>query len=117
MGDTWIIDLAHFLDRNGEIAPQSGPARRLAEYIVAIVSMASRPEIIPPPQYRVRCRRRPGRKPCSGLIEVDFDPDNEDIVWWCPFCQDNGRIRNWKGTTWDLWAGSWVGSDQDNSLN
>ena len=102
MGDTWIIDMTHFLNEDGMIEPSEGPARRLAEHVVAIVSMASRPEITPPPEYRVRCRRRPGRKPCTGLIEVDLDPETESIVWWCPVCRDNGYISNWKGTLWDL---------------
>ena len=79
-----------------------GSARRLAEHFVAIVSLVSQPEIIPPSEYQVRCRRRPGRKPCTGMIEADLDPETEDIVWWCPICRDTGYIRNWKGTIWDL---------------
>ena len=41
IGDTWIVNLAHFLDEEGGISPTEGPARRIAEHIVAIVSMAS----------------------------------------------------------------------------
>ena len=37
MPDTWATDLKHFLNANGSIAPPSGPARKLAEHIVAIV--------------------------------------------------------------------------------
>ena len=33
MGNTWIVDLTHFLDEKGTIAPPKGPARQLAEYI------------------------------------------------------------------------------------
>ncbi len=102
MGDTWITDLTHFLDETGQIAPADGPARRLAEHFTAIVAMASLPELVIPSEYRVRCRRRPGRKPCGGYIEADFDPDTEDIVWWCAKCDDRGYIRNWKGSIWDL---------------
>jgi hypothetical protein len=67
MGDTWIVDLEHMLDENGSIAAPKRPARKLAEHIVAIVAMASSPEIIPLPEYQVRCRRRPGRKLCPGI--------------------------------------------------
>lgn len=104
MGDTWVTDLSHFLDETGGIAPSKGPARRLAEHLTAIVSMISRPEIIPPPEFNVPCRRRPGRKPCTGMIEADLDPETEDVVWWCPVCGDNGYISNWKGTRWDFTA-------------
>lgn len=102
MGDTWYVNLNIFLDESGAIAVSTGPARKLAEHITAIVAMASRPEIIPLQEYQVRCRRRPGRKPCPGIIEADFDPEDERIVWWCPVCEDNGFISNWKGSMWDL---------------
>ena len=71
LGDTWFVSLKHFLDDEGAIAVPKGPARKLAEHIVAIVAMASRPELIPLSEYQVRCRRRPGRKPCIGIIEAD----------------------------------------------
>jgi len=102
MGDTWITSLAHMLDESGAIAAPKGPGRKLAEHIVAIVAMVSRPETVPPPEYRVRCRRRPGRKPCPGMINVNLDPETENIVWWCPVCHDNGKISNWKGSMWDF---------------
>ena len=102
MGDTWYTNLNVFLDVSGAIATPKGTALKLAEHIVSIVAMASRPEIIPLPEYKVRCRRRPGRKPCIGIIEADFNPDDERIVWWCPVCDDNGYISDWKGSMWDL---------------
>ncbi len=101
VGDTWITDLTHFLDEDGRIAPESGPARRLAEHLTSIVTMVSRPEIVVPNAYRVRCRRHPKRKPCSGEIEGDLDPETNVVLWWCPECGDNGYIRNWQGTSWD----------------
>ena len=102
MGDTWVTDLTHFLDEEGDIAPKKGPVRRLAEHLVAIVTMISRPEMIPSPEYNVSCRRRPSREPCSGVIVADLDPETESILWWCPVCLDNGYISNWKGTMWDF---------------
>ena len=58
MPGTGVTDLTHFLDEEGDIAPNSGLAWRLAEYFTSIVAMASYP--IVPPRYRVRFRRRPG---------------------------------------------------------
>ena len=102
MGDTWYTNLQVFLDEDGAIAVSTGPARKLAEHITAIVAMASRPELIPLPEYQVRCRRRPGRKPCTGIIEADFDPEDYRIMWWCPVCDDCGYISNWQDSMWDL---------------
>ncbi|MEW6219500.1 MAG: hypothetical protein AB1634_08190 [Thermodesulfobacteriota bacterium] len=102
MRGAWIADLRDLLDAHGHIAPAAGPARRLAEHFTAIVAMVSRPEPVIPEEFRVRCRRRPGRKRCAGILEVDLDPDTEEILWYCPLCADHGRIGNWQGTIWDL---------------
>ena len=102
MGDTWVVDLTHFLNEDGLIEPPNGPARRLAEHMAAIVSLASRPETSAYSDFPVRCRRRPGRKPCTGMIETDLDQQTDKIEWWCPVCDDNGYISNWKGSFWDI---------------
>ena len=51
MGDTLIVSLKYFLDDNGAIIAFRGPARKLAEYMVAIVAMVTKPEIIPSQKY------------------------------------------------------------------
>lgn len=102
MPETLIADLTHFLDETGSIALSKGPAYQLAKHLTSIVAMISHPDPIIPSEYLVRCRRRPGRKPCTGFIDGDLIPDTEDIEWWCPVCEDNGYIRNWKKTMWDL---------------
>jgi hypothetical protein len=32
---------------------------------------------------------------------IFFDVDNFDVLWFCPECDDNGRISGWEGTFWD----------------
>src|SRR5687768_11848660 len=101
MGDTWITDLAHFLTRDGAIAPTSGPARRFAEFLAKLAGDATTLSSDGSTNTRVKCRRRPARKLCPGEIETGIDAESEDIVWSCPVCGDNGIIRNWKGSMWD----------------
>lgn len=101
MPDTWVTDITHFLDEEGDIAGESAPAIRFAEYLVSIISLISHPKPVPV-ELSVSCRRRPHRKPCKGQIEGHIAPYTEDIVWWCPLCGDSGFITNWKGTIWDL---------------
>jgi len=102
MGDTWVVSLAHLLDGNGEITGTKGLNWKLAEHIYAIVAMASRPDKILQSGLQVRCRRSSGRKQCSGRIEASVEPFYGRIVWWCPVCEDNGYISDWKGSIWDL---------------
>jgi hypothetical protein len=47
------------------------------------------------------CRRRPRRRPRGTLLTLYFDVDNFDVLWFCPACDDNGRISGWQGTFWD----------------
>lgn len=104
MGDIYITDMTHF----EEIPSGSSyePARKIAQFFGAIVSAAS-----VSPENRLidsalSCRRRPGRKPCPGHLQIYKDNKSGVITWHCTWCNDQGEIRNWEGTTWDLstWA-------------
>jgi hypothetical protein len=94
-----ITNLTHFLDERGRIAPPGGPARRLAEFLAHIV--ATMTHDLDEPLAPIRCRRRPGRKPCPGILEAHFGA-NDEIFWQCPNCRDHGVITNWQNTFWDL---------------
>lgn len=97
MGNYWSIDLRHYLSPNGTPAPLRPRGQRLFKYWTEIVSQAT--------QYddptTLRCRRRPGRQPCGALLTILFDIDNNDVLWFCPRCGDEGRISGWEGTFWD----------------
>jgi|SRR3990172_1280850 len=101
MPDTLITDLTHFLAPDGSIGPQDGPAKRLADYLTKIVVDATAPIGMGSRSTVVRCRRRPGRRPCVGEIETNVDPETEQIIWWCPVCGEKGSISHWKGSLWD----------------
>jgi hypothetical protein len=100
LANTWITDLRHFLDERGAIAPLSGPGRKLAEHLAAIVAAVTAATEAGP-ITTVRCRRRPGRRPCPGEIEAEIDAETMDILWLCPVCGDNGVVHHWQGTLWD----------------
>ncbi len=48
----------------------------------------------------LRCRKRPERKQCHGLIRVQLQEYPAELRWWCPVCGDNGTINSWKGIPW-----------------
>jgi PhzF family phenazine biosynthesis protein len=84
------------------------PARRLSEYLGSIVEKAS---LYFPERWgetNMRCRRRPGRQRCPGRIHVRIGKeDPPEILWACPRCEENGIIRNWQGSAWDLSDVGW----------
>lgn len=96
-------DLRHFLDARGRIAPPTGPAKRLAEHLAALVVMATLGIDNPQPGApgSVRCIGRPQRRPCGGHIASE-QVDEDEILWWCPVCSDHGAIMHWKGSFWDM---------------
>ena len=75
------------------------PARRLAEYFASIVVEATSNLAGEP---AVRCRRRPARRPCAGVLMAYPSPEEPAAIeWYCPVCGDHGVISGWVGTLWD----------------
>lgn len=103
MGNTWVSNVLHYLDADGEFAARSGPARRIAEHVCAIVeAVTSRKVGHDGRATAVRCRRRPGHVRCSTPILANYaENDPASIEWCCPACGDNGFVRGWQETKWD----------------
>lgn len=93
MGDTWITDLTHFLDPEGQIAV-GGIGGRIASHFAAIVAAVTEAPATSPRETPVHCRRRPQREPCPGLIHAGLEADTPHIFWFCPVCHDQGRIHH-----------------------
>jgi len=84
MGDTWIVDLRHYLTPAGAIADLPPRARILAQYWTQIVAQGSNFD----EPITLRCRRRPRRRLCEGILEISLDQDLDRIVWRCPVCEE-----------------------------
>ena len=99
MGNTWIVDLRHYLTPAGAMADMPNRARLLAEYFASIVVDATHTLDDPP---TVRCRRRPRHRRCEGIImSYPANDEHDRITWHCPVCNDNGLISGWQNTVWD----------------
>ena len=106
MGDTWVVDMRHYVDlRDPKVAHRiPGPARRLGEHFGSIVEAVTAGWDDPglPIPTMVRCRRRPKRKPCPGLINAQLTEVPAEITWRCDHCDDGGYIHDWQDTPWNL---------------
>jgi hypothetical protein len=101
---SWITDIRHFLNEDGTIPKLLPPAARLADYFGSIIDAVTSQinNNIPAISTGIRCRRRPGRKRCTGEIIASLDWQNAlHIKWYCPVCGDNGIISGWQETIWD----------------
>jgi hypothetical protein len=99
MGNTWVVDMSHFDYRDEEEHKFPAKTLKLWEYFGSIIA-ATLSKSPPGLSTGIPCRRRPGRAPCSGLIESELHPEGNKLRWWCPICADNGMISNWEGTRW-----------------
>ncbi len=93
-----VADLRHFLDMPDD-AP--APAKRLGLQLSAIVRAATARPTGSGARSAIGCTRRPGRRPCEGLIMV-FRRTSGEIAWSCDVCGDEGAISGWKGSPADV---------------
>ncbi len=97
----YVIDLTHYLDPRGAIAPDRGPARKFADFLTAVVAHATdfdRPDETAGPLC-FKCRKRDRRAVDTGITEDDR------VIWHCVACGTEGQISNWQGSFWDLTSG------------
>jgi len=102
MADTWITKMSHFNWSDEEAHSIPNEAKNIAEYFSKILSNAILNCNAYSDNTGVRCRRKPQRKRCTGLIKAKINSDNNEVDWWCPVCGDNGNISDWEGTRWDV---------------
>lgn len=95
----YVIDLTHYLDARGAIAPARGPARKMADFLTAVVAHATdldRSAHAPGPAC-FKCGKRNQHGVATGITN-----DDHVIAWRCLACGTQGQISNWRGTFWDL---------------
>lgn len=90
-----------YLTADGRVAVLPAAVRPFAAHFTAIAMAASASLSGIPKPPSIRCRRRPKRSPCPGLIVAKVGPEG-NIEWGCPSCGDQGVLTHWQGTPWDL---------------
>lgn len=79
----YVIDLTHYLDSKGANAPERGPARKMADFLTAVVAHASdfdRPDDAPGPVC-FKCRKLDQRVVETGITEDDAGTPPRKARW------------------------------------
>jgi hypothetical protein len=84
----------------------------MAEHLTSIVRAATAGDAGIWWVSAIPCKRRPGRRPCPGHIEVYRTDVPASIQWCCTSCGDVGVISGWEPSPCDLRPG---GADGDSS--
>ncbi len=102
MYGTMFTDMRHFLDEDGNPVDLNPQVDRLYRYFLDIIGgVITEPEgaVV---RTGVKCRRRPGRRPCPGVIDAVWEyEDGGQVTWECPKCGDNGHISGIPDSLWD----------------
>jgi len=98
MTGTYVTDIQHFLDDEGELVTEiPRPARQLASFLVLIIDAVTLAMPAKNHDTSIRCVK----EACTGSIRASLMSPQEEIAWYCPNCSHNGVIRNWQGTKWN----------------
>ena len=95
----YVVDLRQFLDPAADVP---GPALRMAARLGQVVSAASAGTAGAAWVTAIPCERRPGRQPCQGQVSVQRTDVPPVISWRCTACDDEGVIRGWERSPFDL---------------
>lgn len=108
---SYVIDMRHYAGLDEMVGDEFEPARRFAAFLGTIVGVGSsiREEVEMP--TGLACRRRPSRRPCSGLLSI-CRTQFPEVVWQCPACGDRGVIYGWEESIWDLSPGYALDGDE-----
>ena len=99
---TMVTNLRDFLDENGKIPELSKETMELLFFLGEIVEAASLAYYQPMTLAGEICRATIDGKKCEGEIEAWVCAESKDVAWMCLECGEEGIIRQWADTIWDL---------------
>jgi hypothetical protein len=94
----YITNIRHLLDASVKM-PDEMPkeARELIGFLTLVIEKTT----IELPHTLTATEIPCFKKGCSGSIKTALRPDTEEIHWYCPDCEEEGVISDWKKTEWD----------------
>jgi hypothetical protein len=95
-----VVDPRHWLTKDGHLPEDDMRQRRQTLRIARLIVCGGPLPALHSRETLVECSKRPGRKPCLGLMWVT-KTDQDAIFAYCPICEgDEVLIHNWQGTLW-----------------
>ena len=94
----YITNIKHLLDSSVKMSIEMPKeVRELIDFLNLIIDATTKSLPHTLTATDVRCFE----KGCHGLIKTAYMPNNEEIHWYCPDCENEGLISGWKLTKWD----------------
>lgn len=97
---TLIVDIRDWLEQNQNLPDHNARLRRNALRIAAFIEYGGLLKRRDGRETLIACKRRPGRRPCLGLMWV-MKRDDDRIEAFCFVCKDTEAIvSGWQDTDW-----------------
>ena len=95
-----IVDPWHWLDKDGDLPVDNARLRRQVLRVARLIEYGGPLLPLHTRETLVECSKRPGGKPCPGLLWVAKTTDDQ-IEATCAACgSPEVIIHNWRGTQW-----------------
>ena len=95
-----VVDPWHWLTEDGHLPELDPRLRRNTLRVVQLIEAGGTLPKLHTRETTVPCSKRPGRKPCLGLMWV-VKTAQDAIYAFCPLCKtDEVMIHNWQETEW-----------------
>lgn len=90
--------MTHFLDEQGNIpSVMSKEGKEMATFLALLVDATTKFKSSTLTDTKIRCFN----KGCHGEVKSSLSPDNKEIHWFCPICENEGEISHWQDTRWN----------------
>lgn len=100
-----VVDPWDWLEPDGELPSNTRLRRRLLP-VLRVIEYGSRIPRGGRCGTLIECKRRPGRRPCPGLLLVERSLD-DSLFAFCPECgADEMMVHDWHGTRWSGVSGT-----------
>ena len=95
-----VVDPWHWLDKDGFFPEDNPRIRRQILRVARFIEYGGPLKAGERRETLIECKRRPGGKPCCGLMWVRKS-ERDTIEGYCIVCrQDELAIQNWQETEW-----------------
>jgi hypothetical protein len=97
---TLVVDIRHWLDKNGFLPTEDLRLRRNALRIATLIEYGGPLDQLEGRETMVPCKRRPARQQCLGFMWVVKRADDR-LQAYCSACGDiEAIISGWQETDW-----------------
>jgi hypothetical protein len=94
-----VVDPWDWLTENGELPMENPRQRRRILRLARFIEYGGPLPRLHCRETLVECQRRPGGRPCLGLMWV-LKTEDDEINAFCRGCGDEAMIHNWQRTEW-----------------